>query len=158
VAERARAFGMRVVAYDPALDAGEIRKRGGVPLGLDGLLAEADIITLHIPLTPETKNILNTAAFEKMKPGVRIICAARGGVIDETALLAALQSGKVAGAALDVFTTEPPGKTELTSHPRVVGTPHIGAETNEAQVRAAIDISTEVIAALEGKPLRWRIV
>jgi D-3-phosphoglycerate dehydrogenase len=79
-------------------------------------------------------------------------------VIDETALLAALQSGKVAGAALDVFTTEPPGKTELTSHPRVVGTPHIGAETNEAQVRAAIDISTEVIAALEGKPLRWRIV
>ena len=158
VAERARAFGMRVVAYDPALDAGEIRKRGGEPLGLDGLLAEADIITLHIPLTPETKNILNTAAFEKMKPGVRIICAARGGVIDETALLAALQSGKVAGAALDVFTTEPPGKTELTSHPRVVGTPHIGAETNEAQVRAAIDISTEVIAALEGKPLRWRIV
>lgn len=158
VAERARAFGMRVVAYDPALDAGEIRKRGGEPLGLDGLLAEADIITLHIPLTPETKNILNTAAFEKMKPGMRIICAARGGVIDETALLAALQSGKVAGAALDVFTTEPPGKTELTSHPRVVGTPHIGAETNEAQVRAAIDISTEVIAALEGKPLRWRIV
>jgi D-3-phosphoglycerate dehydrogenase len=158
VAERARAFGMRVVAYDPALDAGEIRKRGGEPLGLDGLLAEADIITLHIPLTAETKNILNTAAFEKMKPGVRIICAARGGVIDETALLAALQSGKVAGAALDVFTTEPPGKTELTSHPRVIGTPHIGAETNEAQVRAAIDISTEVIAALEGKPLRWRIV
>jgi D-3-phosphoglycerate dehydrogenase len=158
VAERARAFGMRVVAYDPALDAGEIRKRGGEPLGLDGLLAEADIITLHIPLTPVTKNILNTASFEKMKPGVRIICAARGGVIDETALLAALQSGKVAGAALDVFTTEPPGKTELTGHPRVVGTPHIGAETNEAQVRAAIDISTEVIAALEGKPLRWRIV
>ncbi len=69
-----------------------------------------------------------------------------------------LQSGKVAGAALDVFTTEPPGKTELASHPKVVCTPHIGAETSEAQVRAAIDISTEVIAALEGKPLRWRIV
>ena len=118
----------------------------------------SDFITLHIPLTPETKRILNAAAFEKMKPGVRIICAARGGVIDETALLSALQSGKVAGAALDVFTTEPPGKTELASHPKVVCTPHMGAETSEAQVRAAIDISTEVIAALDGKPLRWRIV
>jgi len=158
VAERAKVFGMKVIAADPNLSDEDIRARGGDCVSLDGLLSTADFITLHVPLTPETRNILGGNAFEKMKPGVRIICAARGGVIDETALLAALQSGKVAGAALDVFTTEPPGKTELTSHPRVVGTPHIGAETNEAQVRAAIDISTEVIAALEGKPLRWRIV
>ena len=158
VAERAKAFGMQIIAYDPVLTSDEIGKRGGKPVSLDDLLTMSDFITLHIPLTPETKNIVNTAAFEKMKPGVRIICAARGGVIDEPALLSALQSGKVAGAALDVFTTEPPGKTELASHPKVVCTPHIGAETSEAQVRAAIDISTEVIAALEGKPLRWRIV
>ncbi len=158
VAERAKAFGMQIIACDPVLTADEIRKRGGKPVSLDDLLTMSDFITLHIPLTPETKRILNAAAFEKMKPGVRIICAARGGVIDETALLSALQSGKVAGAALDVFTTEPPGKTELASHPKVVCTPHMGAETSEAQVRAAIDISTEVIAALDGKPLRWRIV
>ena len=158
VAERAKAFGMQIIAYDPVLTSDEIGKRGGKPVSLDDLLTMSDFITLHIPLTPETKSILNTAAFEKMKPGVRIICAARGGVINEPALLSALQSGKVAGAALDVFTTEPPGKTELASHPKVVCTPHIGAETSEAQVRAAIDISTEVIAALEGKPLRWRIV
>jgi D-3-phosphoglycerate dehydrogenase / 2-oxoglutarate reductase len=158
VAERAKVFGMKVIAADPNLSDEDIRARGGDCVSLDGLLSTADFITLHVPLTPETRNILGGNAFEKMKPGVRIICAARGGVIDETALLAALQSGKVAGAALDVFNTEPPGKTDLTSHPKVIGTPHIGAETSEAQVRAAIDISTEVIAALEGKPLRWRIV
>lgn len=158
VAERAKAFGMRIIAYDPVLASEEIRKRGGEPVLLDDLLSGSDFITLHIPLTPETKNIINDSAFEKMKTGVRIICAARGGVIDESALLAALQSGKVAGAALDVFTVEPPGKIELASHPKVVCTPHIGAETSEAQVRAAIDISTEVIAALDGKQLRWRIV
>ncbi len=127
-------------------------------MSLNDLLSRSDFITLHIPLTPETKNILNASAFEKMKPGVRIICAARGGVIDESALLASLQSGKVAGVALDVFTVEPPGKNELASHAKVVCTPHIGAETSEAQIRAAIDISTEVLAALEGKQLRWRIV
>jgi D-3-phosphoglycerate dehydrogenase len=157
VAERAKAFGMKVLAYDPLLSGEEVHKRGGDPATLDELLANSDVITLHIPLIPETKNILNQAAFIKMKPGVRIICAARGGVIDETALLEALNSGKVAGAALDVFTTEPPGKTDLASHPKVVCTPHIGAETVEAQVRAAIDISTEVLAALKGEPLRWKV-
>jgi len=92
-----------------------------------------------------------------MKTGVRIICAARGGVIDESALLEALNSGKVAGAALDVFSAEPLGKSDLASHPKVVCTPHIGAETVEAQVRAAIDISTEVLAALKEEPLRWKV-
>lgn len=157
VADRAKAFGMQVLAYDPQLSAEEIITRGGKPATFDEMLANSDVITLHIPLIPETKNILNKAAFDKMKPGVRIICAARGGVIDEAALLDALNSGKVAGAALDVFTTEPPGKTDLASHPKVVCTPHIGAETVEAQVRAAIDISSEVIAALKGEPLRWKV-
>ena len=139
------------------MSAEEIAKRGGKPVTLDELLAQSDFITLHIPLTPESKNLLNAAAFAKMKQGVRIICAARGGVIDEAALLDALNSGKVAGAALDVFVAEPPGKVALTDHPKVVGTPHIGAETVEAQARAAVDIASEVINALKGEPLRWRV-
>ena len=87
-----------------------------------------------------------------------LICAARGGIIDETALLNALESGQIAGAALDVFSSEPPGLTALVAHPNVVATPHIGAQTSEAQDRAAVDISEEVLAALNGEPLRWKIV
>ncbi len=90
--------------------------------------------------------------------GAYLICAARGGVIDETALLNALESGQISGAALDVFSTEPPGLTALVAHPNVVTTPHIGAQTAEAQVRAAVDISEEILAALKGEPLRWKIV
>ena len=96
-------------------------------------------------------------AFSEMKDGVRIVCAARGGIMDETALLAALNSGKVAGAALDVFATEPPGATDLVKHPHVIATPHIGAQTAEAQSRAAEDIAHEVLAALRGQPLRWQV-
>jgi len=92
-----------------------------------------------------------------MKDGVRIMCAARGGIIDESALLSALKSGKVAGAALDVFSQEPPGLTETISHPRVIATPHIGAQTAEAQSRASEDIANEVLAALNNKPLRWKV-
>jgi D-3-phosphoglycerate dehydrogenase len=92
-----------------------------------------------------------------MRDGVRIISTARGGIIDEAALLSALNSGKVAGAALDVFEKEPPGLTDLVSHPRVIGTPHIGAQTAEAQSRAAEDIASEVLPALQGKPLRWKV-
>jgi D-3-phosphoglycerate dehydrogenase len=157
VAERAKAFGMNVMAYDPLLSPEEITTRGGKSVTFDELLGQSDFITLHIPLTPDSKNLLNAAAFAKMKQGVRIICAARGGVIDEKALLEALDSGKVAGAALDVFVAEPPGKIALTDHPKIVGTPHIGAETVEAQARAAVDIASEVIKALNGEPLRWRV-
>jgi len=156
-AERAKAFGMKIIAYDPLIKPEEIKKRGGEPVTLDELLAKSDFITMHLPLTLDSKNLLNKAAFDKMKPGVRIICAARGGVIEEAALLEALKSGKVAGAALDVFATEPPGKSELAEHSKVVCTPHIGAETVEAQARAALDISSEVVAALEGETLRWRV-
>jgi phosphoglycerate dehydrogenase-like enzyme len=156
-ARRAAAFEMEILGYDPLIPADEITRRGGKPVSFDELLAQSDIITLHLPLTPESKNILNADAFARMKDGVRIICAARGGVIDEDALLAALESGKVAAAGLDVYATEPPGLTPLISHPRVVCTPHIGAQTVEAQVRAADDIASEVLAALEGKPLRWKV-
>jgi D-3-phosphoglycerate dehydrogenase len=88
---------------------------------------------------------------------VLIVCAARGGVIDEEALLDALNTGKVSGAALDVFSAEPPGLTPLVSHPRVICTPHIGAQTVESQARAALDISSEILAALGGEPLRWKV-
>lgn len=157
VAARAKAFEMKILGYDPLIPGDEIAKRGGEPVTLDELLAKSDMITMHIPLTADSKNMLNAAAFEKMKQGVILICAARGGVIDEEALLAALESGKVAAAGLDVFATEPPGLTSLVAHPKVVCTPHVGAQTVEAQGRAAEDISTEVLAALEGKPLRWRV-
>ena len=157
VADRAKAFDMEVLGYDPLIPADEIQKRGGIPVTFDELLAKSDVITMHIPLTAESRGMLNADAFAKMKDGVRIVCAARGGVIDEEALLQALESGKVAAAGLDVFMAEPPGLTPLVSHPRVICTPHIGAQTGEAQGRAAYDIATEVIAGLKGEPLRWKV-
>ncbi len=157
VAVRAAAFGMKILAYDPLLKAEDIQTRGGIPVTLDELLAQADVITMHLPLTADSRNLLSAEAFGKMKTGVCIVCAARGGVIDETALLAALNSGKVAAAGLDVYATEPQSLTELVSHPKVICTPHIGAQTVEAQARAAEDIGTEVLAALRGEPLRWKV-
>lgn len=154
---RAAAFGMSIIAYDPLLKPEAIRERGAEPVSLDDLYGQSDFISLHIPLTDETRNLLSAPAFDQMKPGVRIVCAARGGVIDEPALLAALESGKVSSAALDVFTAEPPGLTPLVGHPHVIAVPHIGAQTVEAQGRAALDISTEVLSALQGQPLRWKV-
>lgn len=158
VALRAAAFGMSVLGYDPYLDEEQIKKRGAQPVALNDLLAQSDYISVHVPLNPETRNMLDGQAFSAMKRGVRIICTARGGVIDETALLQAIESGQVAGAALDVFTVEPPGLTALVAHPKVIATPHIAAQTVEAQARAAVDIAEEILAALEGKPLRWKVV
>ncbi len=152
------AMGMKGIAYDPLLPDEEIRRRGAEPVALPDLYAQSDFITLHIPLTPDTRGMISRQALGQMKEGVRLICAARGGVIDEEALLEALNSGHVAGAALDVFAKEPPGATALTSHPNVVATPHIGAQTEEAQARASADIASEVLAALRGETLRWRIV
>jgi D-3-phosphoglycerate dehydrogenase len=158
VAQRAAAFGMQILGFDPFLEEDQISKRGAKPVTLNDLYTRADFISLHIPLSPQTRNLINGQTIGYMKRGMYLICAARGGVIDETALLNALESGQIAGAALDVFSTEPPGLPALVAHPRVVATPHIGAQTAEAQVRAAVDISEEVLAALEGEPLRWKIV
>lgn len=157
VAQRAAAMGMKILASDPLLKEDDIRSRGGEPVKIDDLYARSDFITIHTPLTNDTRGIINAAAFAKMKSGVRLICAARGGVIDESALLDALNSGKVGGAGLDVFATEPPGENALAAHPSVVATPHVGAQTVEAQARAAADIATEVLAALKGEQLRWRV-
>ena len=158
VAQRAGALGMQAIGYDPLVPADEITRRGAQPVSLEALYAGADFITIHIPLTPESKNMISGQAFGQLKRGVRLIDAARGGVVDETALLGALESGQVAAAALDVFASEPPGLTALVAHPNVIATPHIGAQTEEAQTRAGDDIASEVLAVLRGEPLRWKIV
>lgn len=158
VAQRAAAFGMSILGFDPFLDDAAICQRDAEPVSLNELYTRSDFISLHIPLTPDTRGMINGQAIGTMKRGAYLICAARGGVIDETALLNALESGQIAGAALDVFTKEPPGLTALVAHPNVVATPHIGAQTAEAQVRASVDIAEEVLAMLKGEPLRWKIV
>jgi D-3-phosphoglycerate dehydrogenase / 2-oxoglutarate reductase len=158
VAQRAAAFGMSVIAYDPLISDFEIRQRGAEPVPLPDLYSRSDFISIHVPLTPETRGMIGKQVIQEMKKGVRLICDARGGVIDEEALLEALESGQVAGAALDVFSKEPPGKTELVAHPNLIATPHIGAQTEEAQIRAAEDIAAEMLAAINGDPLRWRVV
>ena len=157
VARRAAAFGMSVIIYDPNVSEHELEHGNAEPVSLQDLFAWSDFISLHLPLNVQTRDLLGPMAFSQMKDSVRIISTARGGIIDEEALLNALKSGKVAGAALDVFEKEPPGLTELVAHPRVIATPHIGAQTAEAQSRAAEDIAHEVLAALKGKSLRWKV-
>lgn len=157
-AKRAAAFGMVVLAYDPYLNAGQIRERGAEPASFDDVIARSDYVSMHLPLTSETKGMLGAAQFAKMRKGARLVCAARGGVIDEEALRAALDSGQLAGAALDVFAAEPPPPGSIAAHPKVVATPHVGAQTHEAQTRAGLMIAEEVLAALNGKELRWRVM
>ncbi|HVN64096.1 MAG TPA: phosphoglycerate dehydrogenase [Candidatus Binataceae bacterium] len=145
VADRAVGLKMKVIGYDPILTA-EAASRIGVDLvSLDELFARADFITVHTPLTDDTRGIVGAAAFVKMKKGVRIINCARGGIVDETALAEALSSGKVAGAALDVFVEEPPPKDHpLLKFDNVIATPHLGAATDEAQVQVSVDIAQQV--------------
>ncbi len=158
LAQMSKSLGMLVIGYDPLIPDAEIEHRGAKPVNIQELFVHSDFISVHVPLNPETRGMIDGGSFGTMKRGVRLICTARGGIVDETALLAALESGQVAGAALDVFAKEPPGMSALVSHPKVIATPHIGAQTTEAQARAAVDIATEVLAALEGDPLRWKIV
>lgn len=158
VASLAKALGMQVVGYDPLIPEDEIARREAQPVNFLDLLSQSDFISIHVPLGADTRGLINGESFGAMKRGMRLICAARGGIVDETALLSALESGQVASAALDVFAKEPPGMSALVSHPRVIATPHIGAQTSEAQARASVDIAQEVMAALKGEPLRWQIV
>jgi D-3-phosphoglycerate dehydrogenase len=145
VASRAKGLGMKVIAYDPFLS-GAAKARAEVELvSLDEMLARADAISVHVPRTPETMGLLNDAAFEKMRQGVLIINAARGGIVDEAALLRALDSGRVGGAALDVFAKEPPSSDDpLVTHENVICTPHLGASTEQAQVNVAIAVAEQV--------------
>ena len=155
VAKRAsQGFGMKVIAFDPFITE-EVAKPLGVTFcDLKKLFKLADFITVHTPLTPETKYIVNRAAFTLMKPGVRVLNCARGGIIDEKALLAAIRSGKVAGAALDVFEKEPPGKNPLLKCPEVIATPHLGAATREAQENVSVAVVRQVMDALHNRAIR----
>jgi D-3-phosphoglycerate dehydrogenase len=158
VAGRAVAFGMLVMAYDPYLTEHQISERNASPERFEDVLARSDYISLHLPLTKETQGLIGAAEFAKMKKGARLICAARGGVVDESALRAALDSDHLAGAALDVFAEEPPPPDSIAMHPRVIATPHIGAQTAEAQARAGVAIAEEVVTVLQGKEPRWRVL
>ncbi|KAJ9537904.1 hypothetical protein OSB04_030637 [Centaurea solstitialis] len=152
VARRAKGLGMHVIAHDPYAPADRAHAIGVDLVSFDEAIATADFISLHMPLTPATNKILNDENFAKMKKGVRIVNVARGGVIDEDALVRALDAGIVAQAALDVFTVEPPPKdSKLIQHENVTVTPHLGASTMEAQEGVAIEIAEAVVGALKGE-------
>ncbi|MEW6028915.1 MAG: D-2-hydroxyacid dehydrogenase [Chloroflexota bacterium] len=141
VAKRANALGMTVIAYDPYVKSAE----GVTLVTLDELLAQSDYISLHLPKTNESADMIGKAQFEKMKNGVRIVNCARGGIVNEDALYEALTSGKVAGAALDVFAEEPPTDWKLLKLDNVIGSPHIGAATKEAQGRVGAEVADKLI-------------
>ena len=149
VADRARGLKMQVIAHDPFVTPAQIEKAGYESVSLDALYARADYITIHVPKLKDTLGMIDAAAFAKMKDGVMIINCARGGLIVESDLAAAIESGKVAGAALDVFETEPPGDLGLLKLPRVIGTPHLGASTREAQTNVAVAVAEQIIAYLQ---------
>ena len=144
VCERAVALKMKVAAYDPYLSEDRAKKLGVEKVELDDLLARADFITLHVPKTDQTANMLDAAAIAKTKPGVRIINCARGGLVDEDALAEAIKSGHVAGAAFDVFAVEPATDSPLFDLPNVVVTPHLGAATSEAQENVALQVAEQM--------------
>ena len=144
VADRAKGLKMRVIAYDPFLSQERANDLGVEKVELNDLLARADFITLHVPMTAETKNILSADALAKTKKGVRIINCARGGLIDENALKAAIDNGHVAGAALDVFEVEPAKENILFGNEKVVATPHLGASTTEAQENVALQVAEQI--------------
>jgi D-3-phosphoglycerate dehydrogenase len=144
VAARGIGLKMHVVAFDPFLSVERAAELGVEKVELDDLLKRADVITLHTPMTAQTKNIISAEALAKTKKGVRIINCARGGLVDEVALRAALDSGHVAGAAFDVFVTEPATANPLFGHPNVIATPHLGASTNEAQENVALQVAEQM--------------
>ena len=151
VAVRCKAFGMMVIGFDPVL-ANDVAAKIDIELvPLEEIFRRSDFISVHTPLTDETRGILNEKTFAQCKKGVRVINCARGGIIDEKALLDALNSGQVAGAAIDVFVTEPPTSNPLLQHPHLIATPHLGASTEEAQEKVAIQIAEQIADALHDR-------
>src|SRR3954471_10538611 len=150
-AQRMAAFGTRLIAYDPYIQPARAAHLGVRLAGLDELLRESDFISVHLPKTPETLGLLGEKELATVKPGVRIINAARGGLIDEEALAEALREGRVAGAGLDVFVTEPATSSPLFQFDNVVVTPHLGASTAEAQDKAGLSVARSVKLALQGE-------
>jgi D-3-phosphoglycerate dehydrogenase len=158
VAERAAGLRMKVIGYDPFIAAENIARMGVEPGTLDEIFTKSDFITVHVPLTSETQGLINRAAIEKMKPGVRIINCARGGIVDEHDLAEAIQSGKVAGAALDVYVDEPPPVDHpLLKLEQVITTPHLGASTDEAQLNVAIAVAEQMVDFLTEGVVRYAV-
>jgi D-3-phosphoglycerate dehydrogenase len=157
VAQRLAAFDCRLLGSDPYVSPDYAQRLGVELVPLDDLIETADVITLHVPLTPATRGLIGAKEIPRMKPGVRLVNCSRGGVVDEAALVEGLEGGRIAGAALDVFAQEPPTNHALLSSDRVVLTPHLGASTEEAQVAAAIEVARQVIAALRGEPVRHAV-
>jgi D-3-phosphoglycerate dehydrogenase len=161
VARRAKGLEMHVIATDPFASPDLARSLGVELLPLDEVLAQSDFVTIHTSLTASTRGLIGERELRLMKPHARIINCARGGILDEAALLAALKEERLAGAALDVFSSEPPGSdpvlAELLAHPRVIGTPHLGASTEEAQVMVALDVAEQVVSVLNGGAARGAV-
>jgi D-3-phosphoglycerate dehydrogenase len=154
VAKRMQAMGMTILAFDPFLTSEKANALGVLLVDLDRIITDADFITVHTPLTAETKGLFGAKEFARMKKGVRLVNCARGGIYDETALAEAIKNGQVAGAAIDVYTTEPPTDRTLVDLPQVVVTPHLGASTKEAQENVAVDVAIEVIKVLKGESFK----
>ncbi len=157
VAKRAKGLGMQLIAYDPMVSQ-EYAKSLGVDLvSLEELLKESDFITIHVPLSEATKGLIGENELKLVKPSVRLINTARGGIIDEKALLEAVEEGRVAGAAVDVFSEEPATENILLKSDKIIVTPHIGASTVEAQASVAVDIAKQILDVLAGKPVRYAV-
>jgi D-3-phosphoglycerate dehydrogenase len=151
IAERLQAFGVEIVAYDPYVTATRAQQLGVTLVTLDDLLATSDFVTIHMPKTPETTGMIGAAQLKAMKKSAFVVNVARGGLIDEAALADALRSGEIAGAGIDVFTSEPPTDDQLTSAPNIIVTPHLGASTDEAQEKAGVSVARSVRLALGGE-------
>ncbi|MEE8618969.1 MAG: phosphoglycerate dehydrogenase [Dehalococcoidales bacterium] len=157
VAKRARGLQMKLIAYDPFISVEHAKKLQVELISLEQLLKEADFITLHLPLTASTRRIIGAKELAKVKPTVRIINCARGGLIDERALTKAVKEGRIAGAAIDVFPTEPTTETVLFESDNIIVTPHVGASTTEAQATAAKDVAEQIVDVFKGQPARYAV-
>jgi D-3-phosphoglycerate dehydrogenase len=158
VVRRAQGLGMNVIAFDPFVTAEYALQRGVRMVDMETLLAESDFLTAHVPLTPQTANLIDRAQMKKMKPTARILNVARGGVINEAALVEAIEAGEIAGAALDVFADEPlAADSPLRQNAKIILTPHLGGSTHEAQEQVAEDVALQVIDVLNDRPARYAV-
>ena len=157
IADRARAMEMEVLGHDPFVTAEAAANHGVTLVERAEVLRRADVLTLHVPLTRSTRNLLDAAAFATMKPAAIVLNVARGGLVDEAALVAALREGRLGGAGIDVFASEPPASSPLLDAPNTVLTPHLGASTEEAQVRVALEAAQQVLDVLAGRPARYAV-
>jgi D-3-phosphoglycerate dehydrogenase len=157
VARRAQAFGMQVIAADRVVSEDRAAQLRVKLHSLEDVLSQADFLSLHVPLTPETRHLIDVRALARVKPTCRLLNVARGGVVDESALFDALSEGRLAGAALDVFEREPPGENPLLRLPQVISTPHLGASTEEAQITVAVDVADQIVTVLQGGQPRFAL-